>query len=201
MYLGQISKAVEMEVAKRLEEREREREREKDKEEELQHSKEDDRPVRQKSKSPKKEQTLPSGLLTPLLKRHKDLDDELKTRLQDLEKRLWVTLLFMIGSDTDAYSAIAGVKRSSLLTFSLLRRKRRQDELMSHLRVRIPRSTSSTWCCLLRLISLDGRGDLQVALDLYRKAESYVPDNIKLKERWILFVVHVFLYNIGKHDL
>src|SRR5262245_31385922 len=37
------------------------------------------------------------------------------------------------------------------------------------------------------------RGDLQVALDLYRKAESYVPDNIKLKERWILFIVHVFL--------
>jgi kinesin family protein 22 len=37
------------------------------------------------------------------------------------------------------------------------------------------------------------RGDLQVALDLYRKAESYVPDNVKLKERWILFVIHVFL--------
>lgn len=40
---------------------------------------------------------------------------------------------------------------------------------------------------------LSSRGDLQVALDLYRKAESYVPDNVKLKERWILFVVHVFL--------
>ena len=44
-----------------------------------------------------------------------------------------------------------------------------------------------------RLMVVLCRGDLQVALDLYRKAESYVPDNIKLKERWILFVVHVFL--------
>jgi kinesin family protein 22 len=41
------------------------------------------------------------------------------------------------------------------------------------------------------------RGNLQVALELYRKAESYVPDNIKLKERWILFVVHVFLSRIS----
>lgn len=41
------------------------------------------------------------------------------------------------------------------------------------------------------------RGDLQVALDLYRKAESYVPDNTKLKERWILFVVHVFLCKLS----
>jgi kinesin family member 22 len=40
------------------------------------------------------------------------------------------------------------------------------------------------------------RGDLQVALDLYRKAENYVPDNIKLKERWILFVIEVFLYKL-----
>lgn len=40
------------------------------------------------------------------------------------------------------------------------------------------------------------RGDLQIALDLYRKAESYVPDNIKLKERWILFVIEVFLYKL-----
>ena len=27
------------------------------------------------------------------------------------------------------------------------------------------------------------RGNLELALDLYRKAETYVPDNIKLKER------------------
>lgn len=42
------------------------------------------------------------------------------------------------------------------------------------------------------------RGDLQVALDLYRKAENYVPDNVKLKERWILFVVHVFLVKLSR---
>lgn len=47
------------------------------------------------------------------------------------------------------------------------------------------------------LANIPSRGDLQVALDLYRKAESYVPDNTKLKERWILFVVHVFLLNIS----
>ena len=27
------------------------------------------------------------------------------------------------------------------------------------------------------------RGNLQLALELYRKAETYVPDNVKLKER------------------
>ncbi|CAK5262663.1 unnamed protein product [Mycena citricolor] len=37
------------------------------------------------------------------------------------------------------------------------------------------------------------KGNLQVALDLYKRAETYVPDNVKLKERWILFLVHVFL--------
>jgi kinesin family protein 22 len=30
---------------------------------------------------------LPSGLLTPLLKRHQDLDHELRQRLQDLEEK------------------------------------------------------------------------------------------------------------------
>jgi kinesin family protein 22 len=47
-----------------------------------------------------------------------------------------------------------------------------------------------------RLIS-PYRGDLQVALELYRKAETYVPDNSKLKERWILFVIHVFLLKLA----
>ncbi|KAI0070320.1 kinesin-domain-containing protein [Panus rudis PR-1116 ss-1] len=41
------------------------------------------------------------------------------------------------------------------------------------------------------------KNNLQLALELYRKAEAYVPDNIKLKERWILFVVHVFLHMIS----
>ena len=30
---------------------------------------------------------------------------------------------------------------------------------------------------------LSPRNNLQVALDLYKKAETYVPDNVKLKER------------------
>lgn len=30
---------------------------------------------------------VPPGLLTPLLKRHRDLDDELKARLEELEKK------------------------------------------------------------------------------------------------------------------
>lgn len=40
------------------------------------------------------------------------------------------------------------------------------------------------------------RGKLEDALELYRRAEAYVPDNIKLKERWILFVIHVFLMKL-----
>ena len=41
------------------------------------------------------------------------------------------------------------------------------------------------------------RGNLQLALELYRKAETYVPDNIKLKERWILFVIDDLLYKLS----
>lgn len=33
------------------------------------------------------------------------------------------------------------------------------------------------------------RGNLQLALDFYKKAELYVPDNIKLKERWDRFFI------------
>jgi kinesin family member 22 len=33
------------------------------------------------------QRSLPSGLLTPLLKRHQDLDTELRQRLQDLERK------------------------------------------------------------------------------------------------------------------
>lgn len=46
------------------------------------------------------------------------------------------------------------------------------------------------------MVNIACRGELQVALDLYRKAESYVPDNMKLKERWIFFVIRVFLYKL-----
>lgn len=85
-----------MEVARRLEEREREREKDREKDEEERRAREDhgSGSGRHKSRSPKKEHTLPSGVLTPLLKRHKDLDDELKTRLQELEKKLCAYLSF-----------------------------------------------------------------------------------------------------------
>ncbi len=33
------------------------------------------------------QRSLPPGLLTPLLKRHQDLDNELRQRLQELEKK------------------------------------------------------------------------------------------------------------------
>ena len=40
--------------------------------------------------------------------------------------------------------------------------------------------------CTANLFSLH-RGNLQVALDLYKKAETYVPDNMKLKERCVYY--------------
>lgn len=78
-----------MEVARRLEERERERALE-----------EEGRRAREQAEAETSAQgsaaavdepsgqTLPSGVLTPLLKRHRDLDDELKARLQELENKL-----------------------------------------------------------------------------------------------------------------
>jgi kinesin family protein 22 len=77
-----------MEVARRLEEREKERVRE----EEERRAKEQQELAQQQADASKEEeaskQTLPSGVLTPLLKRHRDLDDELKARLQELEAKL-----------------------------------------------------------------------------------------------------------------
>jgi kinesin family member 22 len=81
---------VEVEVARRLEEREKERVRE----EEERHAKQQQEREQQQAEAAEREaseaskQTLPSGVLTPLLKRHRDLDDELKARLQELEAKL-----------------------------------------------------------------------------------------------------------------
>jgi len=78
---------VEAEVTRRLAERERL------KAEEERRERENDAlagpTTRSRSKSPIRgqETTLPSGVLTPLLKRHKDLDDELKNRLRELEQK------------------------------------------------------------------------------------------------------------------
>lgn len=94
----------------------------------------------------------------------------------------------------------AVVRKYSLQMSSLLSPKRRQVGRMSHLLVLIRRSTSlhPIHDDLVLFFYYDRRGDLQIALDLYRKAESYVPHNVKLKERWILFVVNVFLCNISR---
>ncbi|KAK0489541.1 kinesin-like protein [Armillaria luteobubalina] len=137
-----ISKAVEAEVARILEEREKER---LEKETRMSPGS-----GRHKSRSPKKESPpLPSGVLTPLLKRHKDLDDELKARLQELERKFERD-----NKETALADALSPVSR---------------------------KKTGRAYVALARAHS--DKGDLQVALDLYRKAESYVPDNVKLKER------------------
>jgi kinesin family protein 22 len=81
-----VEAAVEAEVTRRLAERLRG--------EEEKRERENDTLVgpttnsRSKSPSKGKEAPLPSGVLTPLLKRHKDLDDELKNRLRELEQKL-----------------------------------------------------------------------------------------------------------------
>ena len=70
---------------------------------------------------------------------------------------------------------------------------------MSPSRVPILKSAFlARWHACAQLTLRAHRGDLQVALELYRKAETYVPDNIKLRERWILFVVHVFLCKLSR---
>ncbi|KAF8155490.1 P-loop containing nucleoside triphosphate hydrolase protein [Crassisporium funariophilum] len=147
-----VEAAVEAEVTRRLAERERERE----KAEEEQRATEaaqitKARTTRSRSKSPTKGATLPSGVLTPLLKRHRDLDDELKNRLEELERKY--------------------------------ERGNKETQLADVLSPVSKKKTGRAYVALARAHS--EKGDLQVALDLYRKAETYVPDNIKLKERII----------------
>ena len=62
---------MEVEVAKRLAERGK------------QQYEEEEKAIAERSKT----DTIPAGILTPLLKRHKDLDNELMTRLQELERK------------------------------------------------------------------------------------------------------------------
>ncbi|THU97730.1 kinesin-domain-containing protein [Dendrothele bispora CBS 962.96] len=213
-----ISKAVEMEVARRLEEREKERLRELEEERRLSVGQEalastsasqprsaKNSPARLvsgsvsrsgstsahgtpsrsgskrrvPSKSPRRDtiakerdeiqpaQAIPPGILTPLLKRHKDLDEQLSLRLHELERKY--------------------------------EQGNKEAQLASVLSPVSKKKTGKAYVSLARAHS--EKGDLQVALDLYRKAESYVPENIKLKERWILFVVHVFLNAVSHHGV
>lgn len=55
-------------------------------EHELQRQREEKEKERERAAKAAKAE-VPPGLLTPLLKRHRDLDDELKARLEELEKK------------------------------------------------------------------------------------------------------------------
>ncbi|KAF9528644.1 P-loop containing nucleoside triphosphate hydrolase protein [Crepidotus variabilis] len=134
-----VEAAVEAEVTRRLAERERQMQEERAK------------TARLKSRSPSKPTTIPTAALTPLMKRHKDLDHELMTRLQELERKY--------------------------------ERGAKETQLADVLSPVSKKKTGRAYVALARAHS--EKGDLQVALDLYRKAETYVPDNIKLKERII----------------
>ncbi|KIY48777.1 kinesin-domain-containing protein, partial [Fistulina hepatica ATCC 64428] len=105
-----------------------------------------------------REKDIPSGIITPLLKHRKDLDNiELLRRLQDLERRC---------DDANNQGAFAEAltpvsKKKAGRAYVALARDQTQK----------------------RVVVL--MGDLQAALDLYCKARTFVPDNVKLKERWI----------------
>ncbi|KAJ7099966.1 kinesin-like protein [Mycena belliarum] len=134
---ARISRAVEVEVARRLAEREREL------------AALEAGSSSGKSRSPKKDAKVPG--LSPLLKRHKDLDNELQARLQELERKF--------------------------------ERGNKESVLADVLSPVSKKKTGRAYVALARAHS--DKGDLQVALDLYRRAETYVPDNVKLKERII----------------
>jgi len=74
-------KVVEVEVAKRLA-------AEREKEQAGRISKEKEQIIRVHHDPAETSGSLPSGVLTPLLKKHKDLDDELRARLHELERKL-----------------------------------------------------------------------------------------------------------------
>ncbi|KAI0087443.1 P-loop containing nucleoside triphosphate hydrolase protein [Irpex rosettiformis] len=144
-----IAKAVEAEVARRLEERERERTKE-----EAVRREEDARRMatgKAKEDSAAKAAHTPSGAATPNGQRQIEIDSELKKRLEELEQKL-----------EDSSKEIQMVDALSPVS-----RKR----------------TGRAYVALAR--SHSQKGNLELALDLYRKAETYVPDNIRLKERII----------------
>jgi hypothetical protein len=129
-----ISRAVEAEVARRMAEKEKEWEAEK-----KEAAAEAERSM---SKSP--DTSLPAGVLTPILRKHRDLDDELKMRLQELEKKLSVPRSRNgFPSLVTDYALVAskGIRKHSLRTFFLLFPRRRLDVRMSHSLVHTPRST------------------------------------------------------------
>lgn len=142
-----IARAVEAEVTRRLKERE---EREREEQARLRQEKENIALMaKQTTEREKPEQKLPSGVLTPLLKRHRDLDEELRSRLAELEQKY--------------------------------ERGNKELQLVDVLSPSSRKKTGRAYVALARAHS--EKGDLEVALELYRKAETYVPDNVKLRER------------------
>lgn len=142
-----IARAVEVEVTRRLKERE---EREREEQARLRQEKENIALLeKQTTEREKPEQKLPSGVLTPLLKRHRDLDEELRSRLAELEQKY--------------------------------ERGNKELQLVDVLSPSSRKKTGRAYVALARAHS--EKGDLEVALELYRKAETYVPDNVKLRER------------------
>ncbi|OBZ67407.1 Kinesin-like protein KIF22 [Grifola frondosa] len=133
-----ITKAVEREVARRLQEQEQQR-------------KEEALIQLAKLESHTELKTLPPGTLTPLLKRHHDLDEQLKQRLEELDHKL-----DRANKETHTADILSPVSR---------------------------KRTGRAYVALARAHS--EKNNMQLALELYRKAESYVPDNVKLKERII----------------
>ena len=110
---SQIAKAVEIEVARRLEERERQRREEEEAaaaalaasaSSSASTSRSSDRTLHSPTDSSESLQSLPSGLLTPLLKSsfgRESHDEELKRRLDELEARLCELLITMVGRPSD----------------------------------------------------------------------------------------------------
>ncbi|KAH6896223.1 microtubule motor [Coprinopsis sp. MPI-PUGE-AT-0042] len=170
-----VEAAVEAEVARRLAEKEKEWQEEQRRLEAVIHEKSQEA-ARRRSRTPERYYSnsaqyeadnssrdnrdvsqqaqgtsLPAGVLTPILKKHRDLDEQLQERLEELERK------FEKGNkETQLADVLSPVSK---------------------------KKTGRAYVALARAHS--EKGDLEVALDLYRKAESYVPDNIKLKERII----------------
>jgi len=83
----QISKAVEAEVERRLKEKLEEMERQRAADEERVRQEAEIVDTTRDHTLEIAQPSLPPGLLTPLLKRHQDLDIELRQRLQELERK------------------------------------------------------------------------------------------------------------------
>ncbi|KZV61337.1 kinesin-domain-containing protein [Peniophora sp. CONT] len=148
-----IAKAVEVEVAKRIEAEVAKRiaafEKQRQDEDKERVANESADKASTTELSLTKDTSLPPDMLAPLLKRHEDLDAELRRRLEELE-----TKYERNNSHAQAAQGLSPMSR---------------------------KKTGRAYVALARAHS--EKGDLQIALDLYRKAETYVPDNVKLKER------------------